>query len=147
MPCRALPPLLPLLPIPADGKYHRIDRFGHKLPTVVVPLTLEEEEEAASAADASSLSGSAAAAVAGAAGSEGAAGGGGAGPAPEHIRSQSSVEGEMDYMNNRVSWLGATREGAWLAATTPGHPVCARPAMPCRALCAGFGLALVWLQS
>lgn len=57
----------------ADGKYYRIDRFGHKLPENVVPLSVAEPDSRA--AD--------------------------GGTAPEHQAGPGA--GEMDFMMNRVS--------------------------------------------
>ena len=68
-----------------DGKFHRLDRFGHKLSTVAVPLATEPE-----AADV---------AICGAGGeAEGTPD-----PAPEHAVAASTAGSEMEYMNNRVS--------------------------------------------
>lgn len=80
-------------PPPADGKYHRLDRFGHKLPTIVVPLAAEAEEAPRPGGSAGAAGASLAEAVA----------------APEHVASDGgSVSGEMEYMNNKVGWAYAT---------------------------------------
>lgn len=95
----------------ADGKYHLLDRFGHKMATVVVPLTVdnqaEEQEQQFEQGGAAPL----APALALAAGVSSGGGASGhmlregseaAGLAPEHVPSSTAAEGEMDYMNNRV---------------------------------------------
>lgn len=87
-----LPALSPLSPPPApiagscaiptthsaDGKYYRVDRFGHKLAENVVPLSLAAETERRGAE----------------------------GPAPEHQAGPGAGAGEMDFMMNRVSGGG-----------------------------------------
>lgn len=85
----AHPAALPLhLEITTDGKYHRLDRFGHKLPTIVVPLAAEAEG-AGPSSNSSAAGGSLAEAVA----------------APELAASPSADGGsEMEYMNNKVGW-------------------------------------------
>ncbi|PSC74447.1 Guanosine-3, 5 -bis(diphosphate) 3 -pyrophosphohydrolase [Micractinium conductrix] len=87
----------------SDGKFHRLDRFGHKLSTVAVPLATEPE-----AADV---------AICGAGGeAEGTPD-----PAPEHAVAASTAGSEMEYMNNRIRLLRSMLEwgrelGASIAA-------------------------------
>ncbi|KAL4431494.1 hypothetical protein ABPG75_006750 [Micractinium tetrahymenae] len=102
---------LELFTLCSDGKYHRLDRFGHKLPTIVVPLAVEAEEPrpggGATAAAAASLAE--------------------AGAAPEHAASSpaAGVSGEMEYMSNKIRLLRSMLEwgrelGASIAAEGVG---------------------------
>ncbi|PRW20358.1 GTP diphosphokinase chloroplastic isoform X1 isoform A [Chlorella sorokiniana] len=61
-----------------DGKYYRVDRFGHKLAENVVPLSLADEAQQR--------------------GAEGQ-------PAPEHQAGPGAGAGEMDFMMNRIRLL------------------------------------------
>ena len=98
--CTPPPPVMTglaaALPSSADGKYHRLDRFGLKLTDVVVPLTLPPPQptSVASAAAEADLAG------------------GDVGPAPEHavgdaagaaaVGTSSTGGGEMEYTSNKV---------------------------------------------
>ncbi|KAL4419557.1 hypothetical protein ABPG77_006888 [Micractinium sp. CCAP 211/92] len=100
---------LELFTLCSDGKYHRLDRFGHKLPTIVVPLAAEAEG-AGPGGTASSAGSSLAEAVA----------------APELAASSSADGGsEMEYMNNKIRLLRSMLEwgrelGASIAAESIG---------------------------
>ena len=151
--------LLRLLPRPAplnsprslrlaDGKYHRLDRFGHKLATVVVPLTLEVEEQhqqpghpqavdqaaalaaalpaSSASTGADTLGAAATAAAAAAAKAAGISDSGdvdGAGvPVPAAPPELAGAGGsEMDYMNNRVGGGWGGRAGGRVTGRVIGH--------------------------
>jgi len=81
----------------SDGKYHRLDRFGHKLPTTMVPLRLRapspsQSNENDNSDDAERVSIHGAIPTA-------------AKSAPEHGSGDSGADAEMAFMNNRIRLL------------------------------------------
>ncbi|KAL4853513.1 putative GTP diphosphokinase RSH1 [Chlorella vulgaris] len=121
---------LELFTLCSDGKYHLLDRFGHKMATVVVPLTVEdqaeEQEQQFEQGGAAQLPPALAHAAGVSSGGEASGhmlreGSEAAGLAPEHVPSSTAAEGEMDYMNNRIRLLRSMLEwgrelGASIAA-------------------------------